>query len=197
MYCECYFEGIRQVGSCFRIARGNLRAGVTLAELMITLCIICILACIALPGMTAYSSRKAIIIQADQFSAFFHPAREHALQEGMYWKISFVSAEGYCFAFGDTNGNSKYDAGEKRLGPLSLARGIRFGCNAHKGPNNTDLPDDGISFADNRISFSPLGGCNSGTLYLRTQDRSVGLRVLPATGTVLVYEHIKSWSLLR
>jgi hypothetical protein len=42
-----------------------------------------------------------------------------------------------------------------------------------------------------------MGACNSGTVYLCTSDKSMGLRVLPASGTVLIYEYIRSWRLLR
>jgi hypothetical protein len=49
----------------------------------------------------------------------------------------------------------------------------------------------------NRVSFSPMGGCNAGTIYLQSQDRNLALRVLPASGTVQVYAYHQSWSLLR
>lgn len=197
MYCKCCVEKIRQVGSHLTLARKNYRAGVTLTELVITVAIVCILACIALPDMRALASRKAMANQADQICGFLHQAREQAVREGINWRVHFIPEEGYCFAFGDANGNRLHDAEERMLGPCRLSRGIRFGCSAPKGPNNTAVPGDGISFVDNRICYSTSGTCNSGTLYLRTKERSMGLRVLPSTGTILMYQYINEWSLLR
>jgi prepilin-type N-terminal cleavage/methylation domain-containing protein len=175
----------------------NSRAGVSLAELMVVLTIICILAAIALPGLRAYSSRKTIEHQTDQLGAYFQQTRERAIHEGIYWRIVFKPGERQWFAFGDVNGNTQYDSGEKHIGTCTLQQGITFGCHASSGPNNTTIPPDGITFAGNRINFSPMGACNSGTVYLCTSDKSMGLRILPASGTVLIYEYISSWRLLR
>jgi Tfp pilus assembly protein FimT len=164
---------------------------------MVTIAIICIMAAIALPSLGGLLSRKSIEHQADQLEAFIHQAREHALRDGVQWRILFKPQEQQWFAFGDINANSHYDSTEQRLGPYTLVHGITFGCKAPTGPNNTAIAPDGISFTDNRICVSPMGSCNAGTIYLSSSDRSIALRVLPASGTVLLYEYITSWSLLR
>ena len=197
MYCKCCIEKSWKVGSHHSQARVNPRAGITLAELMVVIAIICILAAIALPGLGAFSSRKTIEHQTDQLGAYIHQARERAIREGIYWRIIFKPGERQWFAFGDVNGNKRYDSGEQQIGTCILQQGITFGCHAARGPNDTDIPPDGIAFTSNRINFSPMGACNSGTVYLCTSDKSVGLRVLSASGTVLIYEYINSWRLLR
>jgi hypothetical protein len=123
--------------------------------------------------------------------------RERAIREGIYWRIIIKPGERQWFAFGDVNGNTRYDPGEQQNGTCILQQGITFGCQAANGPNDSFIPPDGIAFADNRINFSPMGACNSGTVYLCTSDKSMGLRVLSASGTVLIYEYISSWRLLR
>jgi prepilin-type N-terminal cleavage/methylation domain-containing protein len=185
------------VGSHYIKARIKPRAGVSLAELMAVIAIVCILAAIALPGLGAFSSRKTLEHQADELGAFFHQARERAIREGIYWRIIFKPGERQWLAFGDHNGNTRYDSGEQQIGPCILQQGITFGCHAARGPNDSDIPSDGVTLADNRINFSPMGACNAGTVYLCTSDKSMALRVLSASGTVLIYEYINSWRLLR
>jgi len=197
MHCECYFKGNGEVRPHHHL--GHLRpcGGVTLTELVVTLAIICIIAALAIPGLGAFSSRKAIINQADQMGAFFHHVRERSIQEGVHWRIVFKPEAGQWSAFGDINGNARYDPGEQRLGPYTLGQGIKFGSSAQTGPNNTAIPTDGISFVDDRVCFSPMGACNAGTVYLFSNDRSVALRILPASGTVLLYQYINFWRQLE
>lgn len=164
---------------------------------MVTIAIIGIMAAIALPSLGAFSSRKTIEHQADQVGTFMNQVRECAIREGIQWRIIFMPQDMQFFAFGDANANSSYDLKEQRIGPYTLYRGIKFGSQAHDGPNKTPIPSDGVSFADNHVCFSPMGSCNSGTVYLCSHDRSIALRVLPASGTVVIYEYIDSWSLLR
>jgi prepilin-type N-terminal cleavage/methylation domain-containing protein len=197
MYCKYCIEKSWKVGFHHSQARVNPRAGVTLAELMVVLVIICILAAIALPGLGAFSSRKTIEHQTDELGAYFHQARERAIREGVYWRIIFNPGERQWFAFGDVNGNKRYDTGEQQIGTCILQPGITFGCPAPRGPNDSVIPTDGIAFINNRINFSPMGACNAGTVYLCTSDKSVGLRLLSASGTVLIYEYISSWRLLK
>jgi len=197
MHCKCYFKRYGEVGPHNQQVALGLCTGVTLAELLVTLAILCILAAIALPGLSAFSSRKSIIHQADEMVGCIHQVRENAMREGIYWKIIFKPENQQWYCFGDANRNGKCDSGETQLGPYKSLPGITFGCHAPKGPNNSAIPSDGVSFDDNRLSFSPLGGCNAGTVYLSSIDRSMALRVLPASGTVLIYEWISSWRMLR
>ena len=53
---------------------------------------------------------------------------------------------------------------EQRIGPERLKENI-FRL-PHTEGRTTSIPVDGISFANNRVSFSPMGCCNSGSLYL-------------------------------
>ena len=94
MHCECYFKGNGEIRPHHRLGPLRLCGGVTLAELVVTLAIICIVAALAIPGLGAFYSRKAIINQADQMGAFFHHVREHSIQEGVHWRIVFKPRSG-------------------------------------------------------------------------------------------------------
>ena len=167
--------------------------GFTLLELMVVLVIVFIMAAIALPNLSGLTQRKNLEQQGNEIISLFYRAREMAMEQESTWRIVFSPEQAMCICFGDANGNSSIDQGEPSLGPYVLPKGIIFGSNASKGPNNTNLPDDGVSFVKNRVSFSNMGTCNSGTIYLSSPDRSLAIRLLPASGSVLKWEYIDSW----
>jgi len=172
---------------------------VTLAELMVTLVIISVLAAIALPGLAKYSSRKALSHQADEICALFSRVRERAMVTGYSWRIAISPGQGRWACFGDANANGREDPGEERMGPYRLSSGISFGCLSPFGPNDTEVPLDGVSFVNNKVNFSPMGSCNAGTIFLRGEKNtgSMALRTLPASGTTRMYEYGKGWNVLR
>ncbi len=164
---------------------------------MVVIAIAGIVAAIALPGFSSFSSRKSIQHQADRIGAQLHHVRSLAVEQGISWRVVFTPNQARWVCFGDANRNLLPDPGEQRLGPYTLARGIAFGCSAPEGPNRTTIPSDGISFTANRVSFSPMGACNAGTIYVRAEEKSLALRVLPASGTVLIYGYTGSWKVLK
>lgn len=168
-----------------------------MTELVVVIAITAILAAVALPGLRAFSSRKEIFHQADQMCAQFYRARELAVSQGVPWRVVFSPERSRWCSFGDLNRNMVHDQGEMMLGSSTLTPGILFGSRAPSGPNSSTIPPDGVSFSGNRVSFSPMGTCNAGTIYLRSMDRDLALRVLPASGTVLIYERNPSWKVLR
>lgn len=196
MYCKCNCKRPGEVGSHYGQIESS-RAGVTLIELMVVIAIIALVAAVALPSLRAFSSRKAIFHQADQIGAQLYRAKELAVTQGIPWRVVFSPGPAQWYCFGDLNRNMQHDPGEQRLGPYVLTKGILFGSRAPAGPNNSSIPADGVSFSGNRVSFSPMGTCNAGTIYLRSTDRDLALRVLPASGLVLMYEKNPSWRVLR
>jgi prepilin-type N-terminal cleavage/methylation domain-containing protein len=171
--------------------------GVTLLELMVVLVIISIMAAIALPDLRVFASRKSLGRQGDELVAIFHRSREMAMEQGITWRILFSPEENRCICFGDKNANSQIDPEEQQIGPFYLNEGIRYGSLAPKGPNKTTIPSDGVSFVNNRTSFSYMGCCNAGTLYVRSQDRSLAIRLLPSSGTVRMWEYAESWQVVK
>lgn len=156
-----------------------------------------VLAALALPGLGAFSSRKTLSRQADRIAVLLYRARDLAMEEGFPWRVQFDPGKGTWVCFGDENSDSVMDAHERRIGPEGLEAGVAFGSRARPGPNKSNVPEDGISLVDNRVSFSPLGSCNSGTIYLCSEERSMAVRVLPASGVVRVWEFRDDWEVIR
>ena len=171
--------------------------GVTLLELMVVLVIISIMAAIALPDIAGFASRKALQRQGDELIAIFQRCRDKAMEQGITWRVLFLPEEGTCLCYGDQNADSQIDMTEEQLGPYCLLDGITFGSFASTGPNKTKIPDDGVSFTKNRTSFSYMGCCNAGTIYLKTKDRSVAIRLLPSSGMVRMWEYDRSWQVVK
>lgn len=185
-----------KAGTCrkFSVASDN---GLSLLELLTVMVILAIMAAMAFPGLSRFVSRRTLSHQAEQMADILHRSRDLAMEQGFSWKVSFRPAQRTWVCYCDEDDDSEIDPGEKRLGPYVLEKGIRFGCFAASGPNDSSLPGDGVSFLNNRISFSPMGSCNTGSIYLSDKDLSVAIRVLPASGVVRIWRYSKAWEELK
>ncbi|HHO75809.1 MAG TPA: prepilin-type N-terminal cleavage/methylation domain-containing protein [Deltaproteobacteria bacterium] len=171
--------------------------GITLLELLVVMVIVSIMAAIALPNLGDYISRKKLSRQCDEFTAFLSRAREKAMEQGITWRVLVHPEKGEWLGYGDTNNNHNLETGEEHLGPFYLTDGISCGSHASVGPNNSTIPDDAVSFQNNRISFSSMGCCNAGTIYLMSHDRSMAIRLLPSSGLVRIWEYKDSWEVVK
>lgn len=171
--------------------------GHTIPELMTVLAVVSILTVMAVPDLRHFISRNHVNRQADKLIAVIDRTRELAMEDGYPWRMCLAPGRGSWLCYGDKNENSRMDPEEKRLGPFELEGGVAFGCHALKGPNNTGIPDDGVSFQDDRITFSPMGCCVSGTIYLKDKRRSIAVRVLSASGVIREWQHEKGWEVLK
>lgn len=168
------------------------REGVTLTELMVTVALIGIIAGIAVPGLQAYADRSRLRQQTDLMVGVITRARIMAMREAT-WRVIFSPGDGTYHAYCDRNANGRRDDGEEVQGVYKLPPGVIFGSAATRGPNNTAIPDDGVSFQDNRIVFNRMGGCNAGSLYLSSKEGSAAIRVMPASGAVTVWRYTDRW----
>lgn len=168
-----------------------------MTELMVTLVIVAVLASLAVPDLSRYVSRRNFYAQKDELCAILNRSRDRAIENGIPWKVMFSPGEGSWYCYGDGNGNNRPDQGEERLGPYHLAPGTTFRSRAVSGPNRTVMPPDGISFDDNRISFSPMGTCNAGTVFLSCRSWDLAVRVYPASGTIKAFEYGAGWTELK
>lgn len=164
---------------------------------MVVLLILSVMAVIALPDITGFASRKNLQRQGDEFISVFHRTRDLAMDQGITWRILFQPEEGRFSCFGDEDADSQVDPTEKQLGPYVLADGILYGSLASTGPNKSRIPEDGVSFVNNRTSFSYMGCCNAGTVYLKSQDRALAIRLLPSSGTVRMWEYDGTWKVMK
>lgn len=171
--------------------------GVTLLELLVVVVIVSIMAALALPNLSGYISRKALNRQGDEFIALFTRVRDKAMEQCITWRVLVWPEEQKCLGYGDTNNNSSLDPGEQQCGPYYLADGISYGSHASVGPNKSTIPQDAVSFQNNRTSFSCMGCCNAGTIYLRSKDRSIAIRLLPSSGLVRMWEYKDSWQVVK
>lgn len=171
--------------------------GVTLLELLVVMVIISIMAAIALPNLSGYISSRALIRQGDEFIALFARTRDKAMEQGITWRVLIWPEKKECIGYGDINDNSSLDPGEEQLGPYYLEDDISYGSHASYGPNKSNIPSDAVSFLNNRTSFSCMGCCNAGTIYLRSQDRSIAVRLLPSSGLARMWEYKDSWQIIK
>jgi type II secretory pathway pseudopilin PulG len=181
-----------------------MRAGYSLAELVVTLALAALMAGMAAP--TAFGARDAIraLSAADYVAALLDVARTEALRRHVNVAIRFEpEAAGFRYTMvADGNGDGVRTA-QVLSGidpPLRAGErldeqfpGVTFGIAEGVGPIDAGEPFDNrdpIRFGRSRmVSFSPTGTCTPGTLYIVGRgQRQLAVRVLGATGRVRVLE---------
>jgi Tfp pilus assembly protein FimT len=168
-------------------------SGLTLLELMIVFVLTAILAALAFPDLSGFMTRRALFDQTDRLSLIINRTRDMAMEHNCPWRMIFNPGKGSWLCYGDADDDGKQDAGEGTMGPFTLEKGIFFGSLAGSGPNKTSIPGDGVSFTENQVCFSPMGTCNSGSIYLTDRHFSTAVRVMPASGSVRVWHYRSAW----
>jgi prepilin-type N-terminal cleavage/methylation domain-containing protein len=178
---------------CKRIGIGDFRKGVSLTELLVVIAIMAVIACISVPVFSRSISNSDLELQTVNISGAIQTARVKAMEQKCGWKGIFDPEVATFTFFADKNVNGIPDIGEEQMGPFRLENRIKFGACAEKGPNDTEMPGDGISFVDNRLILNSMGSSNAGTVYLTNGIRTSAVRVMPASGAVVCWIHDGTW----
>ena len=181
-----------------------MRAGYSLAELVVTLALAALMAGMATP--TVFGARDAIraLGAADYLASLLDLARTEALRRHVNVALRFEpEAAGFRYTMvADGNGDGVRTAQVLNGVDPSIRAGERldeqfpgvlFGIADGVGPIDPGEPFEDrnpIRFGRSRmVSFSPTGTCTPGTLYIVGRGRrQLAVRVLGATGRVRVLE---------
>jgi prepilin-type N-terminal cleavage/methylation domain-containing protein len=178
---------------CKRIREVFLSRGVTLVELLVVIAIIAIFAVISIPSFSRAISKSALDRQTDFLAGQIMTTKVRAMELNCQCFMDFNPLSSTYSSFCDKNKNSVQDDDEETFGPFRLESGVGYGFSGNSGPNNTEVPDDGISFVNNRLIFNMQGSSTAGTVYLTKEDRAFALRVLPASGTTICWIYEGGW----
>jgi hypothetical protein len=162
-------------------------------ELLVVIALVAILAALSIPFLGRAISKMDLNKETDFIAGTIMTSRIKAMEKGFPFRLDFDSSNMGFSCFGDKNMNGIKDDGEEVLGPYRLENRIIFGSGIFKGPNNTEVPEDGISLADNRLSINILGSSNAGTIYLKNRAGTSAIRVMPASGTVVCWVYDGNW----
>jgi prepilin-type N-terminal cleavage/methylation domain-containing protein len=178
---------------CKRIWEVDNRRGVTLTELLVVIALAAILAAFSIPFLGRSIAKSNLDKQTDFVAGTIMSSRIKAMEKGFPFRLDFDASNMTFTCFGDKNSNGMEDYGEEVLGPYRLENRIIFGSGILRGPNDTGVPEDGISLVDNRLSFNTLGSSNAGTIYLKNTAGTAAIRVMPASGAVVCWVYDKNW----
>jgi prepilin-type N-terminal cleavage/methylation domain-containing protein len=178
---------------CKRIWEVDSRRGVSLVELLVVIVLVAIMASISVPSLGTAISKRRLDNEIDFIAGTLLTSRTKAIEKGFPFRLDFDASNKNFISFGDKNSNGMKDDGEEVLGPYLLKSGISFGSGTPTGPNNTQVPEDGISLVDNRLTFNRTGSSNAGTIYLKKTQRTAAIRIMPASGAVVCWIYDGKW----
>ncbi len=162
-------------------------------ELLVVIALVAIMAAISVPFLGRSIAKSKLDNEADFIAGTLVTSRIKAMEKGFPFRLDFDSSNMNFISFGDKNSNGMKDNGEETLGPYRLRHGIVFGSGASTGPNDTQVPEDGISLVDNRLTFNTIGSSNAGTIYLKKAQRTAAIRIMPASGAVVCWVYDGNW----
>ncbi len=172
-----------------RLEKDLQRKGFSLLELLFVLCIAGILATIAAPLFSTWIPDYRLRGAAKGLYADMHLAKMSSIKENDKYKIVFNTEGSASYSFKKAEGTV-----EKMvlLNPDASDNSIRYGCgdatkDATKAGNSP--PSDGVSYADNAVTFNPAGTGTSGYVYL-TNGKGSSYAVGTLSSGVI---HIKKW----
>jgi prepilin-type N-terminal cleavage/methylation domain-containing protein len=178
---------------CKRIWEVDKRSGVSLVELLVVIALVAIMAALSVPFLGRAIEKRNLDSEVDFIAGTLMTSRIKAMEKGFPFRIDFDASNVNFISFGDKNSNGMRDNGEEVLGPYMLRNGIAFGSGTPTGPNDTQVPEDGISLVDNRLTFNAIGSSNAGTIYLKKARRTAAIRIMPASGTVVCWIYDGHW----
>lgn len=195
-----------QAAGCFASSRrvfASASAGWTATELVVAMAIGAVVLGISAPMVANVKDASRVRHAAGYVASRFRAARQQAVAEERSVAVVFdQDASGWTFRLcADENGNglrrAELAAGVDTCseGPLivsALFPGVTVDVDPTiPGPDNTAPSADPVRFGTSNIaSFSPVGSCTSGSLYLRSaQGTQYAIRVHGVMGRTRILKY--------
>jgi len=153
----------------------GFQKGFSVTELMVIVAIVGILGLIAVPNLVTALPGYRLKSSARDLCSNLRKARSLAVKQNRSISIEFNSND------------NKYTIDGSDA--VALASGVSFGCgNAAKSATGESPPADGVSFFNNKVSFTPQGlvSGTSGYVYIQNnkgQTYGVGART---SGSIII-----------
>ena len=194
-----------------------MKHGISLIEIVMILAVIAVTLAVSVPAFDNLLSRHALVCVSHEFHGALRRCRQIAVTKNRYYGIKFIFVNGELlygvFEDGDGDGLRTRDMEEgvdpmiKPYTTMQLAHGkIRPGLLHPDIPDIYDggpihNPNDPVKFGRGNIcSFSPLGACTPGTLYLTDGvDLQAAVRIYGTTAMsrIMIYTEGRGWHRLR
>ncbi len=146
--------------------------GFSLPELLFVLCIAGILATIATPVFSTWIPDYRLRAIAKELYADMHLAKMRSIKENEIYKIVFITEGKNSYSFKKADGTIEKTV---LFNTDDSDSTISFGCGeATKDATKAggSPPADGVSYADNAVTFNPRGTGTSGYVYLTNSKGS-------------------------
>jgi len=158
----------------YRNARCHRQAGFTMAELIIAISIIAILAAIAVPNIISWLPNYRLKAAARDLYSNMQKARIQAVKENRNIVMRFDASINPGFYYFDTNNNSAYTPGEYKIDLSTYGSGVDYGTgNAASNWNGNNCTQAAS------ITFNSRGTSNSRTVYIQNQNNDICYAITP------------------
>ena len=169
----------------------NPSSGLTLIELLIVLCILCILG-LSMPPISNLLAKQRLVSSQSELRLLVNRARAEALGLGQRITLCPLTPDGRCTTawsgtlsvFTDSNGNRRQDPSEAVLYQLQLDHTVNLQWRGMRPANSLHFSAQGVTFVSNgTFSLCRLGYDETFRVIVSRQGRTRTDRVkLPCTG---------------
>ena len=169
--------------------------GFSIIELLVVIAIMGVVMAISVPAYLSYLPRMRLKAAAREIASDMNFAKVQAIKTNTTTAVLFIPGSGTYKVItdsGETSGTLTWSSGNetvKKTVTLSDFKGVSFGSNtSDTRPGDTGAINDGVTFADEVVTFTNRATSVAGTVYIKNEKGDT-----MAVGSTSAAGRVKTW----